>query len=224
MSADEIIHIATQKLLGAKSFLPSNPNHALAVLGQRFGLDVAFGHPDSVAHLESAVASHLRVCIATTADRVWRFTSYPSEPLLSCVAAEILHQAPDHLTSSLSTLQERANKGMIDIGQRGELASRLLWLLGKDLYVRTKVHPGPGVSNTTKKGERVGKLDMNLIDCQMIKVIDFFTFLFGVRFWSFPGAEKARTAFEHAYVNFSHWVPMEQDIAGKSSEKFKWVA
>ncbi|KIJ57497.1 hypothetical protein HYDPIDRAFT_35052 [Hydnomerulius pinastri MD-312] len=102
LSAEEIMHIATQKLLGAKDFLASNSNHALAVLGQRFGLDIAFGYPDSVAHLESAVASHLRICIAMTPDRVWRFTSYPSEPRLSCVAADILHKAPDRRGSGPS--------------------------------------------------------------------------------------------------------------------------
>ncbi|KAH0835503.1 hypothetical protein J3R83DRAFT_9178, partial [Lanmaoa asiatica] len=78
------------------------------------------------------VASHLRICLATTLDRNWRFTSYPSEPLLSCVAACDLHARPERLEAGLGTLLKAVNSGMIDMGQRGELASRLLWLLAKD--------------------------------------------------------------------------------------------
>ncbi|KAI9464839.1 hypothetical protein HD554DRAFT_2174896 [Boletus coccyginus] len=113
--------------------------HVISVLGQRFGLNVTFGHPDSVEHLESGVASHLRICLATTMDRNWRFTSYPSEPLLSCVAARRsarrAWKAEDCFGNSVL---KAVNSGMIDVGQRGELASRLLWLLAKDLFVRTQ--------------------------------------------------------------------------------------
>ncbi|KAG8218173.1 hypothetical protein J3R82DRAFT_3753, partial [Butyriboletus roseoflavus] len=78
------------------------------------------------------VASHLRICLATTLDRNWRFTQYPSEPLLSCVAAVDLHKKPEKLELALKTLLVSVSSGMIDMGERGELASRLLWLLAKD--------------------------------------------------------------------------------------------
>ncbi|KAG2744118.1 hypothetical protein P692DRAFT_20663693, partial [Suillus brevipes Sb2] len=62
-------------------------------LAQRFGLNICFGHPDAVSYLEKAVASHSRICFSTTENRMWTFTGYSSEPLLSCVAAILLHRA-----------------------------------------------------------------------------------------------------------------------------------
>lgn len=124
----------------------------LAILGQRFGLKVTFGHPDSVEHLEKGVVSHLRMCLATTLDRKWWFTSYPFEPLLSCVAASDLHAAPGILESALGTLLTTVSFGMIDMGQRGELASRLLWLLAKDLFIRTRAKNVVIEMPTTREG------------------------------------------------------------------------
>src|SRR6266568_5041443 len=132
-----VLDTVSTKLYGSARFDPSNTSHVLAILGQRVNLNITLGHPDSVEHLEKGVASHLLICLATTLDRNWRFTSYPSEPLLSCVAARDLHAAPDLLGGALSTLLNIVNSGMIDMGQRGELASRLLWLLAKDLFIRT---------------------------------------------------------------------------------------
>ena len=37
------------------------------------------------------MTSHLRVCIKTTEDRLWSYTTYPSEPILSCAAASLLY-------------------------------------------------------------------------------------------------------------------------------------
>jgi len=63
----------------------------IVVLGQRFSLEICFGHLESVKYLEQGGASHLQICVSTNADRVWMFSNYPSEPFLSCVAAFILH-------------------------------------------------------------------------------------------------------------------------------------
>ena len=80
------------------------------------------GHPDSIEYLEKGVASHLRICLATTLDRNWRSTSYPSEPLLSCVAASELHAGARVLREALRTLLDTVKSGMIDMAQRDELA------------------------------------------------------------------------------------------------------
>ena len=87
LTAMDLVNSAMLKLCGSKEFVPSDVNHTIAVLGQRFALEICFGHPESVKYLERGVASHLRICLATTQDRMWLFTSYPSEPFLSCVAA-----------------------------------------------------------------------------------------------------------------------------------------
>jgi hypothetical protein len=176
-------------------------------------VNVTFGHPDAVEHLENGVASHLRICLATTLDRNWRFTSYPSEPLLSCVAAMDLHEKPEKLGLALSTLLVAINSGMIDMGQRGELASRLLWLLAKDLFVRTQAK------------NMVVKLPStwaeHLADCQMIPVVDWLEFIFGPQIWDEEDTQGslAHELFENAYLNFSHWVTMDAYIAGTKNGK-----
>ena len=204
----EVLITASSKLRGGESFDPQNTGHVLAVLGQRFGLSVTFGHPDSVAYLETGVASHLRICLATTLDRNWRFTNYPSEPLLSCVAANDLHKDSRNLQLALTTLLNAVNRGMIDVGQRGELASRLLWLLAKDLYIRA--------SATSGATQMPKSWDENVLDCKMIPVVDWLEFVFGPQIWDEEDTQASlgRKTFENAYVNFSHWVCMDANIAG----------
>jgi len=156
----------------------------------------------SVELLENGMASHLRICLSITLDQTWRFTSYLSEPLLSCVAAINLHGTAQSLEKSLEELLDLIKAGMIDMGQRDELASRLLWLLAKDLFIRTR----HGVVTTFPS-----TWDEHLIDCQMIPVVDWLEFIFGSRIWDRDNtqASLARKMFENAYLNFSHWVRMD---------------
>ena len=215
----ELIELARQKLLNNTIFLPDDADHMLAVLGQRFGLQVCFGHVESVKHLECGVASHLRICISTTEDRMWSHTSYPSEPFLSCVAALALHGSgsvieyvDSPLKKCLRTLGDKLCSGMIDRGKAGELTSRLLWLLAKDLFVRTCVpyscffYSGPG---------SWFRWDSELLDCQPFKVLKYLDFVFGEKKWP----EQANEFFENAYINFSHWVSMDNDIAGEGTHE-----
>ncbi|KAH7884939.1 hypothetical protein F5I97DRAFT_1300844 [Phlebopus sp. FC_14] len=90
----ELLMLARDKLCGKPTFDPKDAHQAFAVLAQRFGLDIAFGHRDAVRNVETSVASHLRVCIKPTEDRIWSYSSYPSEPFLSCAAASLLHDVP----------------------------------------------------------------------------------------------------------------------------------
>ena len=213
----EVLMTASSKLCGSERFDPKNINHVLAVLGQRFAVKVTFGYPDSVAFLETAVASHLRICIGTTLDRRWRWTNYPSEPLLSCVAASNLHEDPNTLQRALGILLDAVNRGMIDMGQRGELASRLLWLLAKDLYVRASA---PEQHATKPKN-----WNENLLDCQMIPVVDWLVFIFGSQVWDEENsqASDARKKFKNAYLNFSHWVDMDANLTSKDGNELESV-
>ncbi|KAG9308729.1 hypothetical protein JVU11DRAFT_11514 [Chiua virens] len=201
-----VMDTASSKLCGTPEFDAKDTHQMLAVLGQRFGLDVALGHPDSVGHLEKGVASHMRICLSTTPDRIWRFTKYPSEPILSCAAAYALHDSPERLPACLENLLQALNGGMIDKGKRGEMASRLLWLLAKDLYVRTKAK--------NKGTEWPKTFDAHLADCQMISVVDWLEFVFGPQIWNAKEKKASTTheAFKNAYLNFSHWVSMDTDI------------
>ncbi|KAH7881912.1 hypothetical protein F5I97DRAFT_1991629 [Phlebopus sp. FC_14] len=206
LDVSNMMELAAIKLKGANNDLKPS-SECLALLAQRFGLHVTFGHPKSVAYVESGVASHMRICISVTPDRTWMYTCYPSEPLLSCAAAEELHR-PKVLDASLKFLQEKVNEGMIEKGGRGELASRLLWLLGKDLYVRSKL---PSAQAFLRRDDRTYTWETaELKDCRMIPVADFLEFVFGEGVWT--GAEGAKKLFANAHLNFSHWVSMDGQI------------
>ncbi|KAG1801836.1 hypothetical protein EV424DRAFT_1559220 [Suillus variegatus] len=206
-SVADILILAAQKLCKSITFDANDAKQALAVLSQRFGLNFCLGHPDAASHLSKAVASHLRILFSTTEDRMWHFTGYPSEPILSCIAAMILHKTPGDVDFVLGILKKKIDGGMVEIGQSGELASRLLLLLAKDLFVRKD--PPNGVIQDLLYG---GSGDAELIDCRKVSVIDFLEYLFGQTFWS-RTIEEAKAAFQHAYINFSHWVSMTEFIS-----------
>ncbi|KAF8606159.1 hypothetical protein BDV93DRAFT_542906 [Ceratobasidium sp. AG-I] len=206
-----IISAARIKLCKSNAFDPANSAHVLAVIGQRFGLSISFGHPDAVSYQQKAVASHLRVCLETTEDRVWNFTFYPSEPLLSYAAAQLLHESPTHLHDALRCLQRKIQGGLIDMGQKGELTSRLLLLLAKDLCVRSKPNP-----------EEESGVDWNveLRDCRPVPVTDFLVFLFGENVL----ANDAEIRFKHWHVNFSHWISMDKGVKfKKTADASEWT-
>ncbi|KAI6118232.1 hypothetical protein F5141DRAFT_1097127 [Pisolithus sp. B1] len=170
-------HQAISKLSGTSE----NKNLSLVVLSQRVCLNITFGHHEAVEFVESAVASHLLVCIAITDDRNWSFTTYPSEPFLSCAAASLLHEE-GNLDIFLKALEVKVLSRMIDVGKSGELASRLLWLLAKDLYVRRtplRTLIIPAVDGQEWNSE--------LADCQMTSVLEYFCFVFGDDFWDRAG-------------------------------------
>jgi hypothetical protein len=205
---NSIMTTAAQKLSKSKIFDATISNEALAVLSQRFALDVCFGHPDAVSYIDKGVASHLRICYSTTEDRTWSFTGYPSEPLLSCAAADLLHQDAYNLVRALEVLKNKVDGGMFEMGQSSELTSRLVLLLAKDKYVR-KHHDLLKDPYTRVRGtDDDNSWKAELIDCQKISVIHFLEHMFGDSLWSQAG-DTAKERFKHAYINFSHWVPMD---------------
>ncbi|KAF8346701.1 hypothetical protein F5887DRAFT_91833 [Amanita rubescens] len=186
----------------------------LAVLAQRFGLDIYFGYKEAISLIENAVASHGRVYLATTEERTWSFTTYPSEPLLSCVAAQLLHQSPKARKDILVALNEKVKAGLIEVGKTGELANRLIFLLGKDLYIRQSVQDFP-VPLLTPESE--------LFDCKMVPLIGYLQYLFGSSFWGETEA-NAKALFADAYINFSHWVSMKDDIGKREGMSVQeWI-
>jgi len=203
-----IVTLASNKLIGVTPYEGSDDKQALVLLAQRFGLDVCFGHREAVRFVESTVASHMRICITTTEDRLWSYTTYPSEPFLSCVAAYSMHRTEKSVVGTLHILKSKVENGMIDIGQCGELVSRLIWLLAKDFFVIR--------SNNTNSKHLIGSgYDAELVHCQMIPVIEFLEFLFGNDFWGkveHDAGHDAKEAFQDAFVNFSHWVSMQSYI------------
>lgn len=198
----EILATAGMKLCNSEEFDPKQPIQTLAVLGQRFCLDVFFGHLRAVAYQKKSVSGYLRVCSDTTDDRTWQNTFYPSEPVLSCVASELLHAHPLHLRYALDSLQEEVASGLIDMGKNGELVSRLILLLAKDLCVRQQTPEAKSGLIVSDNGKEA------LLDCQPLPVLDFLTFLFGSAWLNDSIVGK----FRGWYVNFSHWIAMSENL------------
>ena len=150
-----------------------------------------------------------------TLDRSWKFTNYPSEPFLSSMAAHHLHHGPRSLETALATLEDDIGYDMIDLGQRGELTSRLLWLPAKDLYVREHLQ---GPSEIATKASDGGLGDAEVVDYQMIPVVGWLVFVFGERIWDKTQGSLVREHFQHAFLNFSHWISMESTISGSDRD------
>jgi hypothetical protein len=207
-----IMTLAAQKLTKSHTFNASSPDEALAVLSQRFALDVCFGHPDAVSYIEKGVASHLRICYSTAEDRTWSFTGYPSEPLLSCVAAQLLHRSPYELANALDVLKKKVDGGMFELGQSGELTSRLLLLLAKDTFVCKYLFVDLNPHVRAQDSDDDDDWKAELVHGKKVSVIRFLEHLFGNSFWSQAG-DTAKEVFKDAYINFSHWVPMDEFIS-----------
>ncbi|KAF8594720.1 hypothetical protein BDV93DRAFT_131989 [Ceratobasidium sp. AG-I] len=199
--ADIILETACEKLCGSRNFDPTRPMQALAILGQRCFLEPKFGHRGAISYQQNSVAGYMRICTDTTENGTWQETAYPSEPVLSCAASLLLHAKPDIMASSLRCLMKEISSGLIDTGKHGELVSRLLLLLAKDLCARQldlDLHTARVVGDDWNK---------ELLDCRPLLVVEYLEFLFGNRV-----DESAKKQFDHWYIDFSHWAPMVESI------------
>ena len=133
---------------------------------------------------------------------MYSYTTYPSEPLLSAAAADLLYAKEENPFRAITEVSSMVNDGLVNIGDAGELASRFLWLLAKDSCVNKGfVWRSPiRLTNNGVQG------DYELMYCKPVLVIKFLELLFGPNFWK--KASKARKIFQDAYFNFSHWVEM----------------
>ena len=61
-----MVETISSKLCGGETFDPKETKHVFAVLGQQFGLNVSFGHPDSAALVDTGVVNRLRICHSMT--------------------------------------------------------------------------------------------------------------------------------------------------------------
>ncbi|KAI6099318.1 hypothetical protein EDD16DRAFT_510956 [Pisolithus croceorrhizus] len=188
------IKVATSKLRGSSS---ENRKVPLVTLSRRFCLELTLGHPETNKFVASAMMSHLCVLLSMTDDRHWSFTTYPSEPFVSCVAATLIHSS-DNLDRLLRALEEKIVSGMIIVDRSGGLASRLLWLFAKDLYVRCILPYKfilPAMNGKDWESE--------LVDCRMIPVVDYFRFVFGKDFWAKVEGGRMLKRFSRTHISTS---------------------
>ncbi|KAI6039773.1 hypothetical protein EDC04DRAFT_3090119 [Pisolithus marmoratus] len=55
------------------------------------------------------------------------------------------------------------------------------------------------------------QVEFGAVDCQMISAIEYFRFIFREDFWDLTRKE-GKEAFEDVFINFSHWVSMDENI------------
>jgi hypothetical protein len=206
--AQELQQIAIEKLLGSDAnFSPENERHGLVILSQRFALDITFNHPKSTDFIDKFVASHMRICISISDDRLWKSTTYPSEPLLSHCAATLMWKSPSDMAAMFGQLGTRIRDGMVEKGKRGELASRVCTLLAKDLCVRKFSVKLPATDDTVRDG--VSPKDSY---SQSVSVIEWLKTLFGEKVVPAEYEAEITTTFTGWEINFSHWICMGENI------------
>jgi len=162
-----------------------------------------FDSKRETAHvLESTlVESYMRVAFAVPEHREYMRTGYPSEPFLVEAAAKVLRSA----TTPFATLAPRlladaVQAGFTARGERGEVVTRLLYIIARhQVFVNNSAEHFSAVFQTP------------------IKVIDFILALAPERYHDkilqakptmVDDENPAPTfalAFEHAYVNFTHF-------------------
>ena len=217
MTPHLVLTVAIRKLLKTSlGGAPKDDDQYLAVLSQRFGVQLMLGSQDGTDHAAHGIARHLRYCHGTTDDRRWYFHEYPSEPLLSHAAASCLHSGHKALRKALYFLLQKVESRMIDAGTSGELASRLLLLLCKDYHVlvqcdgrdskRLRKSIEYKLTDETTDPWYIDSLDCKLPFCEQIPLLHFLEHLLGKQ--EFFAQDKIQQTFGKAYINFSHWILM----------------
>ncbi|QRV80268.1 hypothetical protein RhiJN_08283 [Ceratobasidium sp. AG-Ba] len=213
LTAGKIVDTAMIKLCNRERPDTTNFDQVFALLSQRFILDICFKRYRANTLVQEGIGSHLRYCFDTSADRTWQRSGYPSEPLLSCAVTKMIYgkdkpetgQWIENLSPMLAILLNAIVDQMVEPGQKGELISRLIYLIAKDLAVREE-HIGGSLD-----------LDSELLDCRPLAVADYLAFLFGRKTITLD----MTTLLDGWYINFSHWVPMSKSVefAGSSSKQ-----
>ena len=122
---DKLMNLLKRKLLGgANSFENSQVDiTSLAILSSVVGLDIS---PQS-RFASELVASHMATCLAVSEDRERLIVVYPSEPLLSEAAFDLMSVST--LPQILTHFSILLKKGIVEPGPRGEIVGRIILVL-----------------------------------------------------------------------------------------------
>ncbi|KAG9082152.1 hypothetical protein FRC07_014295, partial [Ceratobasidium sp. 392] len=111
-----------------------------------------------------------------------------------------------NVETMLRHLEEAVSSRLIAGSSKGELVSRLVYLIGKDLAIRQNEVP------------LVEELTSELVDRKPLPVVDYLDFMFGL-----DKLGDAASVFDGWYINFSHWIPMSEKIEFEGSESERSV-
>jgi hypothetical protein len=189
----------------------------LAAISVRLMLDF---EPRRITAMETEnlmVAGHLRVANVIPNHREYMHSSTPSEPIVAEAAAQVLLASKE---SMIDLLCNNVTGGLIEKGQRGELAARLLLTLAHD----AALHAMPA-----KRQEYQGQT--NYLFTTPIRLLDFISALFApphmelimsARPDNQRNGQTFAEAFKDAYIMFTHFGKAADDWC--ISDKFAFMA
>ena len=142
-SYESIGCMARYKLLcGQDSYNVANKHHVFAAMASRLCLDPCMNNEEATALAKEAVNSHLRVVVGTDSSSGWMTTVTPSEPIVVDAVAEILMEEECWGLTVCTLTCDLLSKGLVEKGWKGELFSRLLMILDRDvLLANTDMDP-----------------------------------------------------------------------------------
>lgn len=211
----QIRDFVQQKLLcGDKTTLYLDKNRVFALLASRLCLDPCMNQGAKAIKLaQDAVGSHLRLITGYDETLGLIYTVSPSEPVVADAAAGYLMEKT--LSGGNGYVWSKVIRLMVDIllsgglvgkGLKGELYSRLLFILASDFARET----APGSS-------------IDFAPSRPLRVTDLFGTLFGENYTTIaayappikpsirfeteggPAGTKFQDVFKHAYTNFTHF-------------------
>ena len=142
-SYESIQGMARYKLLcGQDVYKVSNKHHVFAATASRLCLDPCMNNEEATKLAREAVNSHLRVVVGIDSSSGWMTTVTPSEPIVVDAVAEILMTEDNWRPTVYTLAQDLLSKGLIEKGLKGELFSRLLLILARDVLLANK-DPAP---------------------------------------------------------------------------------
>ncbi|KAH8113034.1 hypothetical protein DFH11DRAFT_1727972 [Phellopilus nigrolimitatus] len=131
-----IVNLARAKLIAS-----SKPNTAemtddakLAVLAVRLLLDFNMSRADRQTQMVRLVENHMAIAFSIPKHRETLSIGYPSEPILAEAAARQMNviRSDWKVMNTPLLLQDFAERGLVDKGERGELVARLIFTLAYD--------------------------------------------------------------------------------------------
>ncbi|EIW87308.1 hypothetical protein CONPUDRAFT_87150 [Coniophora puteana RWD-64-598 SS2] len=128
----DLLKLARQKLFSGHLFFPDNSSHVFAAFAFRACIELN-GSEGSSRLAASAVAYHMNIFRSFSRDSL--NTISPSEPMLAIASASALTSTAGKYLRACNTLLEKLVSGNLlsDVGDQGELCSRLLLLLARDV-------------------------------------------------------------------------------------------
>ncbi|THH19412.1 hypothetical protein EW146_g1745 [Bondarzewia mesenterica] len=223
---DGLIDLAAIKLMGQNElkhgFEEFSREAQIAVVDVRLTLDFE-PRRENVASLEATlVASHMRHVWSIPQHRQYMRSGYPSEPILAEAAARQMYIFRNNAASNaakvpelkkkstpvLQILQRETEKGLLDLGLRGELVARVILM---DAYDR---------AIEREQGRKLAGSDLTPFYSQGCSVITFIEELFKENIArdildSVPDNDdeevSLRDAFKDAVIRFTHFAKLGDD-------------